>query len=324
MIFGPKLQLLDCNDAAATMFGFRTRDEILRKAGFGSFPSLADRNAITECVQPVSSPKRVIVSLHRDDGSDIQAVGTIVGDRDLAGEQVQTYCHLEVFKERRQTERKVRRLNTQLLEAHNEERRKLSHDLHDSTGQTLSALGMNLELIKTAWPEMPAKAASYLADCEALLQECVRDVRTISYSLHPPLLDELGLVAAMQWYVEGFSSRSAISVTVEVQPDVGRLSPILETTLFRIMQESLVNVYRHSGSKTAQIQLWREPRFVVLKISDQGRGFVGNAPLDGSAGEGIGLASIRQQLAQVHGRLEIATGLHGTLLAYVPCSSSDS
>ncbi len=317
-ILSPDMQLLACNQAAAFMFGFSTKVEMFEHSAAGNFPSRSDRVAI-RC--RVTEPSDLIdrpVRLHRKDGSSLLALGRFVRDQDDAGQPSGIHCHLINYAERRHTERRINRLTSQLLSAQNEERRKLSHDLHDSAGQTLIALGMNLGIIETKWPNMPEQAGTFLAECKELVQECVRNIRTVSYSLHPPLLEELGLGAALRWYVEGFSKRSAIFVSVEISEDLGRLSTEVETSLFRIVQESLANVHRHSGSKTAQIRVIREANQIVVSVSDQGRGMPTAEFGPSRANNGVGLASIRQQLALVNGYLRISAGPETTLTAYVP------
>jgi signal transduction histidine kinase len=180
---------------------------------------------------------------------------------------------------------------------------------------------MNLGLIEKNIETNIEKALAYLAESKDLARECLQHIRLVSYSLHPPLLDELGMNAALKWFIEGFSKRSSIDVTLEVKEDLGRLDTLVEITLFRIVQEALTNVHRHSGSKTATVRLWRNDTEITLSISDRGRGIEAGNSRTGGAGAGVGLASIRQQLSLVDGVLAILPGPGTTLVATIPYKS---
>jgi signal transduction histidine kinase len=219
-------------------------------------------------------------------------------------------------------ERTTRGLAASLVRAQDEERRRIARDLHDSTGQQLIAATLMAGQLEQA---LPPSAAPVLKQLEDTLQRSIREVRTVSYLLHPPLLDEAGLGLALRCFVEGYVERSGIAVDLDVAPDVGRLVPDIELVLFRVVQEALTNVSRHSGSPTAHIQLSREHTTsgseVVLTVEDAGKGM---AVFDGrgnrfSATRGVGLASMRERLQQIGGRLEIESEVgRTTLRAVVP------
>lgn len=204
----------------------------------------------------------------------------------------------------------VQRLSSQLLQAQDDERRRISRELHDSTGQLLVALTMNLFRLKSDLAGKNPEAATVIDDTVAVVEEMNRQVRTMSYLLHPPLLDEAGLVSAVKWYVDGFAQRSALEVQLELSPDLGRLPQQLEITLFRLVQESLTNIHRHSGSKTAAIRITRGPRNVCLEITDHGKG------LAFSGGEkftpGVGILGMKERVRRFGGHIEFLSGPSGT------------
>jgi PAS domain S-box-containing protein len=319
LILTRKLDLLACNSATVSLFAYDSKKELFTSSAAGNFPSAVDRQAILErATNPSPVPERRFMRLHRRNGLPILVVGTIRAARDKDGRLTEIHCHFADVTDRRKAERKVTSLSAQLLQVQNEERRRLSHDLHDSTGQDLSALSMTIGLIEGAINGSPEKLAGYISESKNLVQACIQDIRTISYTLHPPLLNELGLHAALKWFIEGFSERSSIQVQLEVTEGLGRLGNLVEITLFRIVQQALTNVHRHSGSKTATVELLRDATNVTLVVADQGRGFGTSADGKGSSGDGIGLASIRQQLSLIHGVLEILNGPGATLKVTVP------
>ncbi|HEY3129255.1 MAG TPA: sensor histidine kinase [Acidobacteriota bacterium] len=217
--------------------------------------------------------------------------------------------------ERKQAENSLRQLSGRLLELQDEERRRMARELHDTTGQTLAALAVNLSLVDGSTGKLEGRASKALGDAMELVEECSREIRTFSYLLHPPMLDELGLPAALRWYVDGFSKRSEIHVDLEIPAKGIRLPRDLELTIFRIVQESLANVHRHSGSATAQVCLAIESGHAALEIKDKGRG-IGEGEMDlagsGVSTLGVGIAGMRERVRQLGGRLEIRSSKKGT------------
>ncbi|HLW79365.1 MAG TPA: GAF domain-containing sensor histidine kinase, partial [Terriglobia bacterium] len=212
-------------------------------------------------------------------------------------------------------EEKLRRLSGQLLLSQDEERRRMARELHDSTAQCMAALVMNLARLGEQWEAADSASRDTLADSLALAEECARECRTLSYLLHPPLLDEIGLGAALRQYVDGFVRRSGIQVYLNVPDRFGRLSVEQSTTLFRIVQESLTNIHRHSGSRTADVFLIRLNGNLVLEVADRGRGFPSETldPADDNLrGLGVGIAGMQERVRQLGGRLEIRSGASGT------------
>src|SRR5262249_11104595 len=156
--------------------------------------------------------------------------------------------------DRKRSERELRRLSGQLLRLQDEERRKIAQDLHDSTGQDLAALVMTLGQLRSSIPAVDRTPHLLLSECKAIANRCVREIRTLSYVLHPPPLEHAGLAEAIRDYIKGFNRRSGIAVELELSPRLGRLEPDTELALFRVVQESLTNIQRHSGSPRARIR----------------------------------------------------------------------
>jgi PAS domain S-box-containing protein len=200
--------------------------------------------------------------------------------------------------------RELRQLSGELLRSQDEERRRLARELHDSVGQNL--VGLQLILAAANESSGPSAQATELVD------QSLREIRAISYLLHPPLLDQLGLVSALRAYVDGFSRRAGIEVECRVPEEFGRLERDTETALFRIVQEGLGNVRKHSGSASAHLTLMRTDDAVVLTIGDRGCGIPAEVMRPG--GGGVGLASMRQRAAQLGGRMDVETGPGGTTL----------
>jgi len=221
-------------------------------------------------------------------------------------------------------EEDLRRLSQELIRASDEGRRHVARDLHESAGQSLAALKMTLGRLRDSLPEDSEPAQELLQSSVELAESVIREVRTLSYLMHPPLLDEAGLGSALRWYAEGFSKRSGIAVRVEVSDDFGRHSQEIETTVFRIVQESLTNVHRYSGSRTATIHLGRDERQIVVEVRDEGCGLVLSAPdLNGRVPYGVGIAGMRERVKHLDGVFKILSDPgHGTTVrAILPLSA---
>lgn len=217
-------------------------------------------------------------------------------------------------------------LTGRLLQLQDDERRRIARELHDSVGQTLAALSMNLSTVG-ADIERLTKTASTVADSAALVKDMSGDIRTISYLLHPPLLDEAGLSSALRWYIEGFAERSKIKATLEFPDGFGRLSRELETAIFRVVQECLTNIHRHSGSPAATVRVSRTATDVWIEVEDKGKGLSPEkrAEIASSGTVGVGIRGMRERVRQLGGGLEIySDGLgKGTVVkARLPVPSS--
>lgn len=205
-------------------------------------------------------------------------------------------------------------LSARLLHLQDEERRRIARELHDSVGQTLAALSMNLAAIG-ADIERLAKTATTISDSTALVNDMSSDIRTISYLLHPPLLDEAGLTSALTWYVKGFAERSKIEVNLRIPDDFGRLSRDLETAIFRVVQECLTNIHRHSGSPVARIFIAQSDGHVRIEVEDKGNGIAPQKRTEIMASTtgtpGVGIRGMRERLRQLGGSLEIRSNGEG-------------
>ena len=223
----------------------------------------------------------------------------------LAAAAVQAHTMAEEAG-RRQEE--YRQLSHRLLTLQDEERRRLALDLHDSTGQCLAALIMNLDVVGEATNALDARSRRALAESRSLAEQCAREVRTFAYLLHPPLLDEVGLLSAMRWYADGFVKRSGIQVVMDLG-EVGRLPPSIETALFRIVQESLTNVHRHASTSTASISLIRKGETVVLEVYDHGHGLRGHRTSQRGTLQpgslGVGIQGMRERIRQLGGVFDV-------------------
>jgi PAS domain S-box-containing protein len=217
--------------------------------------------------------------------------------------------------ERRRGEEALRQLSVRLLQTQDEERRRIARELHDSTGQQLAALAMNLSLFGKSAKTLDARARKALTEGLALLDRSARDIRTLSYLLHPPLLDERGLAAAVRWFADGFTQRSGVQVRLEVPPDLQRLPEEIEMALFRIVQEGLANIHRHSGSSTATIRLMMDQSHVQLEMQDAGKGLPKPRSDGYVAPLGVGITGMRERVKQLGGQMKIESGSRGTTVS---------
>jgi PAS domain S-box-containing protein len=220
------------------------------------------------------------------------------------------------FKE---AERELQELSARLLDIQDEERRRIARELHDVTGQNLTAIGLNLTVLERTAALDPG-LKSILLECQRLCEESKQEIRTLSYLLHPPMLDQFGLIGALDWYIGGLKQRAKIKVELNIERDIGRFPMELETDLFRVVQEGLTNILRYSGSETAVIRLVKRETDIVLKIQDRGRGLPPKAHLDGRTETfGVGIPGMRERLRQHGGALEVHSNSEGTTItAIVP------
>lgn len=215
----------------------------------------------------------------------------------------------------------LRRLSHEVMRTRDQERRQAARELHESAGQSLAALKMTLGQMKGAMAQDQDKTRELWKAAVELTDAAVREVRTVSYLMHPPLLDEAGLGPALRWYASGFTDRSGIDVSVEVDDHLGRQSQEIETTVFRMVQEALTNVHRYSGSRKAWIRLMRANGKIRAEVRDEGRGLgVVSQALTKNAPLGVGIAGMRERVEQLGGtfELESAPGRGTTLRATLP------
>lgn len=231
------------------------------------------------------------------------------------------------ISERKRTEESLRVLTGKLLHMQDDERRHIARDLHDSAGQILAALSMNLTPLESEAGRTGPAAAKAVEESLRLVNELSKDLRTISHLLHPPLLDEVGLSSALRLFLEGFTERSEIKVDFALPDDFGRLSQDLETAVFRVVQESLTNVHRHSGSSVAKIRIARSNGHVRVEVEDRGKGIPPEkrAAMDSVGMPGVGIRGMRERLRQLGGTLQITSNGVGTVVvAELPVASTSS
>jgi PAS domain S-box-containing protein len=277
----------------------------------------------------------VIITAIRNEKGELLGFAKVT--RDFT-ERMQTHQALErEIAERRDaqrqlhdSERSLRDLSLHLLRTQDEERRRIGRDLHDSLGQYLAVLKMKLQSLELCFEGKKGDPSIQgVAECVALTDDCIREVRTVSYLLYPPMLEEMGLKSAIPWYLDGFSDRSGIKTAFEVQTDLGRLPRDSELALFRVLQESLTNVHRHSGSDTADVRLLTKDGMCILSIEDKGKGipseFLEQAGKEWIAAPGVGLRGMNERMRQLGGKLEIGSTKNGTTVrAMVPMGGSPS
>jgi PAS domain S-box-containing protein len=237
-------------------------------------------------------------TFHDEEGKPVRVAGTCLD-----------------ITERMRAEEELRRLSGKLLRLQDEERCKIARDLHDSTGQDLVVLATMLVQLRGSIPSAERKSRRVLSECKALADHCIREIRTLSYVLHPPVLDLVGLGDAIRDYVTGFTRRSGIQVELELSARVGRMARDIELALFRAVQESLINIQRHSGSLQAKIRMDRDPGKITLEISDRGSGISGDLQKRNgkfSFGLGVGIPSMNERVKILGGQLDIESGSSGT------------
>jgi PAS domain S-box-containing protein len=237
-----------------------------------------------------------------DDGKPVRAIGVV-----------------QDMTEQAQSHQELRRVSKQLLNEQDNQRRHLARELHESAGQSLAALKMTLGRLREALPENSELAASLLESAVQVADGAVREVRTVSYLLHPPMLDNAGLGPALQWYARGFSERSGISATVEIADPFPRYAQETETTVFRVVQEALTNVHRYSGSTSAEITVNHDDSQLHVTVRDHGCGFPPAEDATHSrAALGVGISGMRERVEQLDGffELESIPG-HGTIVRAV-------
>ena len=213
---------------------------------------------------------------------------------------------------RKEAEEALRNLSARLLQLQDEERRRIARELHDSTGQSLAALVIHLSAVSAKIADVDPGAAEMLREAILLSQKASDETRTLSYLLYPPTLDYAGLRSALEWYIEGFTQRSKVKVDLNVSLGPNRLPEIVERTLFRIVQESLTNIFRHSGSDTASVQIETRSGIVRLEVADNGKGIPQDilATLNSSGGQlGVGIRGMRERVRQLGGWLQIRSSL---------------
>jgi signal transduction histidine kinase len=240
-----------------------------------------------------------------------QALETEMAERKLVEEKLlRTQAELESLVEQRT--HALRQLSSRLLSLQDSERRRIARELHDSLGQSLVGLKLNVDMLR----QSPGREELW-SESEELMQQCITEVRTLSYLLHPPTMDAAGFASAARWYVEGFGQRSGLQVRLDAPKDLGRLPDAVELALFRVLQEALTNVHRHSGASAATIWFLADAEQVILEVKDNGHGIPPEL-LDcfrtTGSGMGVGLAGIGERVRDLGGKLNLASDSNGTLV----------
>lgn len=253
----------------------------------------------------------------RKDGSRFWANVILTSLRDEKGKLRGFISVTRDVTDRKRAEEELRKLSTRLMNLQDQEHRRIARELHDSEGQNLSVLLMSLSKLKRSSSNLDSESQAMLSESIEIANQCLRDIRTLSYLLHPPLLDEFGLISALHWYVEGFSERSGIAVNLKVPPMLNRLPAEMETSLFRLVQEGLTNIHRHSGSDRASISLEEHGKNLNLRIEDYGRGMDVSKlnANNGARATGVGIAGMRERARELGGTLHIESDKHRTLVS---------
>jgi signal transduction histidine kinase len=221
---------------------------------------------------------------------------------------------VKVFAELHRKTQQLEILNARMTVLQEEERRRIARELHDSVGQLLAAISINSSFVEAESHKLSPDVAKRVSENAAMVEETSKQIRIISHLLHPPLLDEVGLASALQWYVEGFSKRSKIEAKLDIPQSFAGLSKEMELSIFRVVQECLTNIHRHAGSPTAGIRIVQDEACLRVEIEDAGRGvaFEKESAFGSSAHTGVGLRGMRERLRQLGGTLQVQTNSPGT------------
>lgn len=314
-------RFIDINESFLNMSGY-TRDEVLGRTAhqLSVWEQPEARQLYIKALREKGSVKDMEMRFRTKSG----AIRTLL----LAAELVDTdgqKCILVSsadVTELKQAEQRLSELSARLLQAQEQERRRIARELHDVTAQGIGLILFNLAYIRNSAPQLAEPARTKLEESISLGEQALREIRTLSYLLHPPLLDQAGLITAIQWYVKGFSERSGIRVEfVESGSEGHRMPPEIEHTLFRVVQECLTNITRHTTSATAEITLRRSADQVTLEVRDHGTEGNVVSPVNGDTIEsiGVGVPGMRHRLNQLGGELSVTSDSTGTTVtATVP------
>jgi PAS domain S-box-containing protein len=328
VLLGPQAEILFANQAVRQMFDVPLKDALGKNSSeLGLIAVYEDGTEMPFAMRPApralatgKAVRNEVMGWRRRDSDEVLWIlGEVVP---LFGENGQLDMLVASFGDitkRKQAEEALHQLSTRLLQLQDEERRRLGRELHDSLAQSVLAVNLNLAQIARAAVPLDERSQRAMSEARRVLQEMSQEIRTLSYLLHPPVLDELGLASAIEEYAGGFSERSGIRLEVGLQAGFGRLSQEAETALFRIVQESLSNIQRHSASQTAKIRLRADASRVELVVSDSGRG-MGRTVEPGKSERtrlGVGILGMRERMVQLGGKLEVESSSSGTTVRAV-------
>jgi PAS domain S-box-containing protein len=312
-------RILSANPAAQHLFGYTEQE--LKQLTVLQMTHEDDRKRtrwiVREMVAGRKSAHRYEKRYRRKDGRTVwvSTTGTLV--RDALGAPWFFTLMLEDITQRKRAEATLARLSERMRRMQDEERRKLAHELHDNTAQSLAALSLNLGVVETAADQLSPPIQGALRDAIALASQSAREIRTFAYLLHPPELEELGLASALTAYAEGFRQRSGIRVELDIPRKISPLPRELELGLFRIVQESLSNIQRHSRSKTARIRVMQRRKELLVEVKDRGRGFAPATARSNSVTSGVGISGMKERARQLGGSLEVVFRKTGTTVKVI-------
>ena len=305
--------IIYCNPSLAELLGMTSETMVGRR--FNELVTADDRPVFQRLLEELQDGSREgELRLRRCDDTIVPArvsLTTLYRDKSAMGVLISDLTSEKSYAE----------LASRIQSLQDEERKKIARDLHDSVGQLLTALAMNLSQLQKENASSSAASADLLSDCGVMVDQVSREIRTISHLLHPPLLDVAGLSSAIRWYVDGFSHRSKIEVDLQLDSDLGRLPAEVEITMFWVVQECLTNVYRHSGSDFCSILVQRDAQRLCMQIRDIGHGMRMRA--DGEISTGVGLRGMQERLRRLGGTLQIQATENGTtVLIEVPLTDT--
>jgi PAS domain S-box-containing protein len=328
----PDGRRISANPGLARMFGYESPEELmssLTDIGRQLYVDPQRRILFKDLLEKQGELRGFESQVYRKDGSIIWISENVRSVRNESGKVVYYEGMVHDITDRKRAEEALGNLHRRLLQFQDEERRRIARDLHDTTAQNLAALVMNLGAVARSVDDLSPRARSAFSESLALAKQASQEIRTLSYLLHPPMLDEFGLGPTLRGYVEGFGRRSGIQVLLDMSPHIGRLSPESEITVFRIVQESLANIYQHSGSKSAQIRIDRNANAIKVEIEDHGRGMavrtLKKIEKGGAAILGVGIPGMRERVKHLGGELTIQAGKGGTTVtAVLPLNKTKS
>ena len=310
----PEGSLLECNDSFAQMLGYDSAEELGNFKMETIYFTPEERPALVARLLERGRLNNVELCCRRRDGTAAWLLSNLTVMK-ASDKGVVIQSSVVDISEIKHAQEELRHLSAKLMNSQDEERRKIARELHDSAGQYLAAVSMALQGVRDKAQGLPDPLRRKLDEAAEINKVCSSEIRTISHLLHPPLLDELGLSSAVRWYVEGFADRSGIQVATEMPEELDRLGGDIELVLFRVLQESLTNVHRHSGSKTATVKLGKDSHQAWLEVQDQGHREVSS----GSFRPGVGISGMRERVRDLGGTLEITSDRSGThIRAVIP------
>jgi PAS domain S-box-containing protein len=320
--------IVEANRTSATMFGVGSPNELIGKRMWDLAPAIQPDGASSEVLCRERIGRAVTTGADSfewtqqrlDTGAQLSAAADL-SSLDADGKTLTLAVIHDVSQrklmdaERERVLDELHELAATLVHIQDDERRRIGRDLHDSTGQGLAALELSLTRLARMMEPAANSAGALLDDCVALARQCSTEIRTASYLLHPPLLDEIGLLSALRWLADGLRQRSGIKIDLELPEAMERFPPEHELALFRVAQEALTNVHRHSNSPSVTIRLFEQDGAVILEVEDAGHGiFAGGASgrVMDAATLGVGLAGMRERMRQLGGALSVRSSARGT------------